>query len=59
MLAGRGERALYHYIARTITVYVNIIVDVYQFIDWFISENVLVISEGLNGVCRYSGLGKK
>ena len=43
----------------TITVYENIIVDIYQFIDCFISESVLVIPEGLNGVCRHSGLGKK
>ena len=43
----------------TITVYVNIIVDIYLFIDWFISESVLVIPEGLNGVCHHSGLGKK
>ena len=43
----------------TITVYVNSIVDVYLFIDWFISESVLLIPEGLNGVCRRSGLGKK
>ena len=43
----------------TITVYVNIIVDIYLFIDWFISESVLVIPKGLNGVCCHSGLGKK
>ena len=29
------------------------------FIDWFISESVLVIPEGLNGIYRHSGLGKK
>ena len=39
--------------------YVNIIVDIYLFIDWFISESVLVIPKGLNGVCRHSGLAKK
>ena len=43
----------------TIIVYVNIIVDIYLFIDWFISESVLVIPEGLNRVCRHQGLGKK
>ena len=43
----------------TITVYVNIIVDIYLFIEWFISESVLVIPEDLNGVCRHSGLDKK
>ena len=36
-----------------------IIVDIYLFIDCFISESMLVIPEGLNGVCRHSGLGKK
>ena len=43
----------------TITVYANIIVDICLFIDWFISESVLVIPKGLNGVCRHAGLGKK
>ena len=43
----------------TITIYVNITVDIYLFIDWFISESVLVMPEGLNGVYRHSGLGKK
>ena len=42
-----------------ITVYVNNIVDIYLFIDWFISENVLKIPEGLNGVCRHAELGIK
>ena len=43
----------------TITFYINTIVNIYLFIDWFISESVLVIPEGLNGVCRQLGLGKK
>ena len=42
-----------------ITVYVNNIVDIYLFIDWFISENVLGIPEGLDGVCRHADLGIK
>ena len=43
----------------TTTVYVNIIVDIFLFIDWFISESVVVIPEGLSGVCRHAGLSKK
>ena len=54
MILGRLKLAVF-----TITVYVNIIVDIYLFIDWFISESVLVIPKGLNGVCRHSGLGTK
>ena len=43
----------------TITVYVNIIGDIYLFIDCFISGSVLVTPDGLSGVGRHSGLGKK
>ena len=43
----------------TITVYVNIIVDIYLFIEWLISESVLVIPKGLNEVCHHTGLGNK
>ena len=53
-IAQRLKLAVY-----TITVYVNIIVDIYLFTDWFISESVLVIPRASLGFCCHSGLGKK
>ena len=38
-------------------VYVNIIVEKYLFIDWFISKIVQVIPKGLKGVLPSYGIG--